>query len=338
MRIVVDAMGGDFAPLEIVKGSVEAARVYNLTILLVGDKEKIHKELAKYNLKGLQIEVIHAQEVIAMHEHPATAVRKKKESSIVIGTKLIKEGQGDALFSAGNTGAAMAASLLTLGRIKGIDRPAIASILPTVEGITLLLDAGANAESKSLNLYQYAVMGSIYADKILGVPKPKVGLLNIGEEDTKGNELYQTAHEMLKSSQINFIGNIEGRDITKGTADVVVCDGFVGNVVLKFGEGLVRDLMGMIKEEVSHGILAKIGAALLYYRLKKLKNRLDYTEYGGAPLLGINGISIIGHGSSDANAVKNGIRVAKECVENNFVTNIKESLQEKVEQELIDNA
>lgn len=326
MKIVVDAMGGDYAPLEVVKGAVEAAREYKLEIVLTGSEEQVHKELAKYDTKGLNIEVADAPEIIAMGEHPATAVRKKKQSSIVVANRLVKEGRGDAVVSAGNTGAAMAASFFNLGRIKGIDRPAIASLLPTTRGPALLLDVGANAECKPENLLQFAIMGSIYMNRIMGVENPRVGLLNIGEEETKGSELYQQTYQLLSGATINFIGNVEGRDITQSTADVVVCDGFVGNVVLKFAEGLSRDLFGMIKAEVKKGIISKIGAAMFFSRAKGLKKKLDQNEYGGAPLLGIDGVSIIGHGSSNAYAVKNAIRVAKECIESSFVEEIRKSI------------
>lgn len=326
MKIVVDAMGGDYAPIEIVKGAVDAAKEFGIEIILVGDELKINNELANYDTAKLSISVVHANEVIEMGEAPAVALRKKKDSSLVVGARLVKEGQGDAIVSAGNTGAAMGAALLGFGRIKGIHRPAIASVIPTIKGITLLLDVGANAECDPQNLLQFAVMGSIYSSKILGAKRPKVGLLNIGEEETKGNPVYIEAFKILKDSNLNFIGNVEGRDITGGVADVIVCDGFVGNVVLKFGEGLARDLMSMIKEELKQNVFVKIGAALVFSQAKGLKRRLDYAEYGGAPLLGVNGVCIIGHGSSDARAVKNAIRVAAECVSINVVKCIKESI------------
>lgn len=330
MKIVVDAMGGDFAPIETVKGAVEAAGELGVEIVLVGDENKVRAELANYDTEKLAISVVHAPEVIEMGEHPAGAIRKKKNSSIVVGARLVKEGAGDAIVSAGNTGAAMGSALLGFGRIKGIHRPAIAQIMPTVKGVTLLLDVGANAECDPQNLQQFAVMGSIYSSKILGAAYPRVGLLNIGEEETKGNPIYLEAYQLIKETGLNFIGNIEGRDITTGVADVVVCDGFVGNVVLKFGEGLARDLMSMIKEELKKNIFVKIGAALVFSQAKGLRKRIDYAEYGGAPLLGVNGICIICHGSSHARAVRNAIRVARECVETNVVRCIKESIGEKM--------
>lgn len=330
MKIAVDAMGGDYAPQEIVKGAVEAARTYNTGVVLVGDERRITEELDRYNTANLDLSIIHASEVIEMGEPPAVALRKKKDSSIVIGTKLVKEKQADAIVSCGSTGAAMGGALLGLGRIKGIDRPAIAGIIPTLKGRALLLDVGANAESKPSNLLQFGIMGHIYANKIMGCQNPKVALLNIGEEETKGNELYLESYRLLKNSNLNFVGNIEGRDITSGMADVVVCDGFTGNVVLKFGEGLARDLMVMIKEELKKNIFVKIGAALVFSQARGLRKKIDYAETGGFPLLGVNGLCIIGHGSSQARAVANAIRVAKEGVERHVVECIRESIHENL--------
>lgn len=333
MRVVVDAMGGDNAPREIVKGAVQAAREYSCEILLVGPTELIKKELAfatgqQEYAPVPRISIINADEVIEMNEHPAKAVRRKRNSSIVVGVGLVKEGKGDAFVSAGNTGAAMAASLLAYRPIAGIDRPAIASVLPTTKGATLLLDVGANADCKPNNLAQFGMMGQIYANKILGIQQPRVGLLNIGEEETKGNELSQTAYNLMKDwPGLNFKGNVEGRDIMEGKADVVVCDGFVGNVVLKFAEGLSKGLLTMIKEAAMSSLQGKLGGLLLKPALKGLKKKMDYTEYGGAPLLGLNGICIISHGSSNAYAVKNAIRVAGECVDNRIVEAIRESIE-----------
>ncbi len=329
MKIVVDAMGGDFAPVETVKGAVDAVKELGIEVILVGDEDKVNDELARYSTGKLPVSVIHAPEVIEMGEPPAVALRKKKNSSIVVGTKLVKEGVGDAIVSAGNTGAAMGSALLGFGRIKGIHRPAIASVIPTVKGKSLILDVGANAECDPQNLLQFAVMGSIYSKKILGVEKPKVGLLNIGEEETKGNPIYLEAYRLIKDTDLNFIGNIEGRDITAGIADVIVCDGFVGNVVLKFGEGLAKDLMSMIKEELKKNVFVKLGAAIILSHAKGLRKKIDYSEYGGAPLLGINGVCIICHGTSQAKAIKNAIRAARECVEMDVVNSIKRSIGEK---------
>lgn len=327
MKIVVDAMGGDYAPGEIVAGAVEAAKELGIEVILVGEEETVARELSQHNAEKLPITIVHAPETIGMGEPPAVALRKKRNSSIVIATKLVKEGAGDAVVSAGSTGAAMGAALLGLGRIRGIHRPAIAQFIPTIKGFALVLDVGANPESDAQNLQQFAVMGNIYSKYIMGINNPRVSLLNIGEEETKGNPLYLEAYKLIKETEtINFIGNIEGRDITSGAADVVVCDGFVGNVVLKFGEGLARDLMAMIKEELTRNIFVKIGAALVFSQAKGLKKRIDYAEYGGAPLLGVNGVAIICHGSSHALAIKNAVRVAKECVEKNVVGIIKDSI------------
>ncbi|MBU7005486.1 phosphate acyltransferase PlsX [Phosphitispora fastidiosa] len=329
MKIAVDAMGGDYAPVETVKGAVEASQELGLEIILVGDEVRIKKELAQYEIGKAAVSVIHAPEVIEMGEAPGAAIRKKKNSSIVVSTRLVKEGAADAVVSAGNTGAAMGAALLGLGRIKGIHRPAIASVLPTVKGRSLFLDVGANAVCDPQNLLQFAVMGSIYSNKILGATNPRIGLLNIGEEETKGNPLYVEAYQLIKESGLNFVGNVEGRDITGGIADVIVCDGFVGNIVLKFGEGLAKDLMSMLREEFMKNIFVKIGAALVFSQAKGLRKKIDYAESGGAPLLGVNGVAVISHGSSQARAIKNAIRVAKECVEIHVVNCIKDSITEK---------
>ncbi|MBE3585194.1 phosphate acyltransferase PlsX [Desulfofundulus thermocisternus] len=330
MKIAVDAMGGDHAPGEIVRGAVEAAREYRQKIILVGDQEKIMLELGQSPPE--QIEVFHAPEVIAMGEHPAVAVRKKKQSSIVQAVRLVREGEAVAVVSAGSTGAAMAASLLGLGRIQGIDRPAIASILPRNGGATLLIDAGANVDCKPQHLLQFAIMGSLYAEKILGIPSPRVGLLNVGEEETKGNELTLAALPLLRQAEnINFTGNVEGRDIFAGTVDVVVCDGFVGNIVLKAGEGLAIALLKMIKEEVTRSWLAKMGTALATSVFRCFEKRIDYAEYGGAPLLGVNGVSIICHGSSTARAIKNAIKRAREAVEAGLVDAIKSNVENTAE-------
>lgn len=328
MKIVVDGMGGDYAPDVVIDGAVLAVKEYNLEIIIVGNEEVLKNALLKTGYNGDKITIHNATEFISMGEHPGNAVRKKKDSSIVVGTKLVKEGIGDAFISAGNTGACMASALLGLGRIKGIQRPAIGTVMPTEKGVSLILDAGANADCKPINLFQFAIMGSIYAERILGIKNPTVGLLNIGEEETKGNELTLAAYPLLKESKLNFIGNIEGRDIFAGKADVVICDGFVGNVVLKLSEGLSTTIMRTIKNELMSNIIGKIGGLLIKKSMLKLKKRLDYAEYGGAPLLGVNGISIISHGSSNAVAIKNAIRVAKECIETEVVTSIKASLDD----------
>lgn len=328
MRIAVDAMGGDHAPEEIIKGALMAAENDpNVQLILVGKKERISPFLASTKLRNLSL--CDAAEVIAMDEHPANAVRKKKDSSIVVATRLVKAGEADAVVSAGSTGAQMAAGLLGLGRIKGIERPAIATVLPTPEGGKLILDVGANMDATPEQLSQYALMGSIYAEKILRIPNPRVGLLNVGSEEGKGNDLTQKAFPLLKSASLNFIGNIEGREVPYGRADVVVCEGFVGNVFLKTAEGLAGVLFQEIKEKITASTLRKLGALVLKPGLKEIAQMMDYAEYGGAPLLGVDGISIICHGSSKAKAISNAVRVARECVEIQLIEKIREGLLKK---------
>ncbi len=328
MRIAVDAMGGDHAPLEIIKGALEALKENtDLHIALVGREEDIKKHLPTGAYSG-RIEVINSREVITMDEHPATAYRKKKDASITVAAKLVKEKKAEALISAGSTGAQMVASLFGIGRLKGIDRPAIGTVLPTLTGKMLLLDAGANADCKPENLVQFAQMGNIYSQNILGVAEPRVGLVSIGEEEAKGNELTLQTHELLKQqTKLNFIGNVEGRDILTGKADVIVCDGFVGNTILKVIEGTASTLFTLLKEEIMKSSVSKAGALLMKPGFKNLKAKLDYTEIGGAPLLGIKGISIICHGSSNALAIKNAINVAAECINNEFVKHLQESVE-----------
>lgn len=325
MKIAVDAMGGDYAPQEIVTGAIEAAKDYGLPVILVGDEDQVYQCMEGHQPSGL-VTVMHAPEVIGMSEQPAVAVRRKKNSSIVIATRLVREGEADALVSAGSTGAAMAAALLGLGRIKGIDRPAIAGVLPREKGYTVLLDAGANVDCKPHHLLQFGVMGYLYAEKILGQENPRVGLLSNGEEETKGDETTLAAYPLLKRAPVNFIGNVEGRDIFKGTVDVVVCDGFVGNIVLKAGEGLAQALFKMMREEMTKTWPAKVGTAMAAPAMKGIQKRLDSAEYGGFPLLGVNGVAIISHGNSKARAIKNAIRVARESVDNHLVTAILESI------------
>jgi glycerol-3-phosphate acyltransferase PlsX len=319
-------MGGDFAPREVVRGALQAALEYGLSVILVGDEKLIHAEIDNSDAGGL-VSVVHTTEVIEMGEHPAVAVRRKKDSSIVRATQLVKEGEASAVVSAGSTGAAMTSALLYLGRIKGIDRPAIAGVLPSEQGFSLMLDVGANVDCKPANLLQFGIMGCQYAKKIMGISNPRVGLLSNGEESTKGNEVTLAALPLLQSAGIDFIGNVEGRDIFNGDVDVIVCDGFVGNIVLKAGEGMAGMLLKMIKEEINKSWLAKIGAVMAIPALKALQKRLDYNEYGGAPFLGVNGVSIICHGSSKAMAIKNAVRLARDSVDNFLVEEIRESME-----------
>ncbi len=330
MKIAIDAMGGDYAPTEIVKGTVETAiAAPELELVLVGDKERIEKELGMFSTKPANISIFPSSEVIGMGDHPATAVRQKKDASVVVANRLVKEGKADAVVSAGSTGAAMAASLLLLGRVKGIKRPAIGTMIPTQKAPMLLLDAGANADVKPENLVQFAQMGSIYMEKVWQRKNPRVGLVNIGEEETKGNELVIAAHQALKKVTINFCGNIEGRDIPAGEVDVAVCDGFVGNIILKLLEGLAKSFGVMLKDAFTTSWRTKLGAALVLPGLRLFKQKLDPSEYGGAPLLGLKGVSIISHGSSNAKAIKNAIRVAKETIEADVVGKITERIREE---------
>jgi len=328
VRIAVDAMGGDFAPREIVRGALEAAKEYAIGIILVGDEGQIKAEVEASGCDtGGLVSIVHAAEVIGMNEqHPAVAVKRKKNASIVKATRLVKEGAAAAVVSAGSTGAAMATALIVMGRIKGIDRPAIAGVLPNENGMTVLLDAGANVDCKPQNLLQFGVMGYLYAKKILEIAEPRVGLLSNGEEATKGNETTLAAYPLLSGAGFNFIGNIEGRDIFRGTVDVVVCDGFIGNIVLKTGEGIAGSLFKMMKEEITKSWLAKMGTVITEPALRGFRKRIDYTEYGGAPLLGVNGVLIVCHGSSTAKAIKNAVGLAADSAGKHLVAAIMDSV------------
>ena len=328
MRIAVDAMGGDFAPKEIVRGALDAAKKYDCEIMLIGDEGKIRAELHGEDIETLGISIVHAAEVIGMDEHPAEAVRMKKNASVVVATRLVKEGVCHAVFSAGSTGAAAAAAQLILRRIRGVGRPAIATPMPTLDGVTLMLDSGANVDSRPEHLVQSAVMGSLYAQYVFGIEQPRVGLLNIGEEETKGNEQAKETYPLLRAEpNIRFCGNAEGRDVPKGNFDVVICDGFVGNVVLKFAEGLAKTILGLIREEIhGAGLMARLGALLLMPTLRRLGKRLDVREYGGAPLLGVNGCCVIGHGSSDAKSVASAIGVTVDYVNGKVLDQIRDAL------------
>ncbi len=315
MKIAVDAMGGDFAPQKIVEGAVLAAREYQTPIILVGKKNVIVAELAKHDTKNLPIFIEHASDIIEMHESPSKASRYKQDSSIVVATRLVAQGKADAVVSAGNSGAVMTSALRYLGRIPGVYRPMIATIIPTQKGSCLVADAGANTDCKPEYLLQFAIMSKIAAETILNISQPRVGLLSIGEEKEKGSALTKRAFPLLESCPyIKFIGNVEGRDIPKGTADVIICDGFVGNVVLKTIEGTAESIQRMIKTIICSSLVAKIGFLCMRHLFKNLKKKLDYAEYGGAPLLGVKGTSIIAHGKSSAKAMKNAIRVAQQCV------------------------
>ncbi|MFY9564348.1 MAG: phosphate acyltransferase PlsX [Limnochordia bacterium] len=318
MKIAVDGFGGDYAPEQVVAGCLQAASEDRIPILLTGDQAVLAPLIAGRPGSEL-IEIVHASEQIGMDEAPVEAVRAKKDASLTVAARLVKDKEAAGLVSAGNTGACMAAALFIIGRIKGIERPAITSLMPTVKGICLMVDVGANVDCRPSHLAQFAQMGAIYAQRVLGRPNPRVGLLNIGEEPSKGNDAAQKAYPLLSCADINFIGNIEGRDIPGGEADVVVCDGFVGNIVLKFAEGLGLGMFSMLKEELTASLPRKLAAAVLRPGLAKIKKKMDYAEYGGAPLLGVKGTVIIAHGSSNAKAIRNAIRVAKEAASNGVV-------------------
>lgn len=319
MRIVLDGMGGDNAPEEIVKGAVEASKLISDEIIIVGQEELILEELKKYSYDDQKISIVHASQVIENEDTPVRAVRRKKDSSMVVGINMIKNGEGDLFISAGNTGALMAGSLFNLGRIQGIDRPALGSVYPILGSEpALLVDAGANSECKPNNLLEFAMMGSIYMDKVIGRTNPRVGLVNLGVEENKGSTLTKAAYELLDKSHMNFVGNVEAREVPRGACDVIVCDGFVGNVILKLTEGLALNIMKLLKNKFTAGMKAKLGSIFLMDKFKEIKSEFDYTEYGGAPILGVKGPVVKMHGSSNANAVKNtilkGIPFAKENV------------------------
>lgn len=312
LKIAVDAMGGDNAPANEVAGAVAACRQWGCQVILIGDSERLAAELAKHRTEGLSLEIQHASEVVGMEDSASDAVRKKKDSSIRVAFDLVKQERASAVVSAGNSGATMAAGMAVLKRIKGIDRPAIATLLPNLIDQTMVLDMGANVDCKPINLYQFAIMGSIYVEYVLGKSRPKVGLLSNGEEAKKGNELTRETHQLLKDSELNYVGYVEGGDIYNGHVDVVVCDGFVGNVLLKVSEGLAVAVGTMLRREIEERFWARIGYLLSRPAFKSFKQKINPAEYGGAPLLGIAGTGIICHGSSDPVAISIAIRQAAE--------------------------
>lgn len=327
MKIIVDAMGGDYAPGAVVEGAIAAVKEYNVEVTLVGDEAKIKSLLAKNKYSGSNISLYPASEVIGMSESAASSVRRRRDSSIVVGVNLVKEGKGDAFFSAGNTGAVVCAAVLGLGLLPGIERPGIAIVTPTLKDNSLIIDVGANIDPKPSQLMQYGIMADIYCRYILNKPNPSIGLLNIGEEEVKGPDFIKETHELLGKSKLNFIGNVEGKDLFTGKCDIIICDGFVGNVALKVSESAAEAMQIFLKRHLLSSILGKIGLVFLLPSLKSLKKDLDYAEYGGAPLLGINGVAIIGHGRSNVKAIKNAIRVAKEEVERGCNEKILEAIK-----------
>jgi glycerol-3-phosphate acyltransferase PlsX len=316
MRIALDAMGGDYAPAVTVEGAIETLSYYDdIDIILVGDELSVRAELQSKKYSPDRISIKHASQAVGMDESPSVAIRKKKDSSIRKAIELVKQGEADAMISAGNSGVVMGTALLLLKPSPHVDRPAIAAIMPTYKAPFVLIDAGANLYCKPENLLQFALMGNTYCEVIFGRVKPKVGLISTGEEDSKGNELIRDTFKLLKNADLNFIGNIDGKDIFSGKADVVVCDGFTGNVILKTSEGLADAIIKMLKREVAHLTAGRVAYLLMKPALKSFKKKTDYDEYGGAPLLGINGTCIISHGRSTAKAIRNAMRVAADLAE-----------------------
>jgi glycerol-3-phosphate acyltransferase PlsX len=326
MRIAVDAMGGDFGPKAVVPGALAAASDFGLDILLVGLESAIRRETERHASQGSRVTIVDAPEAIGMGEG-LLSFRKKKASSIRVGAQLVRDGAADAFVSMGNTGAVVYISRDVLGALKGVDRPALALLVPGIEGQTLLLDVGANANCQPHNLVQFALMGKIFMEAVAGVPDPRIGLMSIGEEKGKGNDLVKEAFDRLQTAPLRFIGNVEGKDLFSGAADVVVSDGFTGNVALKVSEGVVQSVMSMARHEITKNIFAKLGYLLMKRHLKKVYKKIDYSEYGGAQLLGVDGVCIIGHGRSNPTAVRNAIGLAREFVAN--------KVQEKIQTEIL---
>ncbi len=337
MYIALDAMGGDNAPDCNIEGAVQFTKEYGIGVYLVGKREVLENKLKKYNNPvKLPIEIVDAEETIEMDEPPSIAVRKKRKSSMYIAGKLVREGKASAFVSAGNTGAAMAISKFIVGAAEGIERPGIAVAFPTKKGKpTVLIDVGANVDSKPIHLVYFALMGYTYVKEMLKISQnPKIGILSIGEEEGKGNDLVKDTYPLLKSTKLNFVGNAEGRDIFTGDFDVIVCDGFVGNVVLKTSESLGSIIVEMIKDEVNKSFISKIGALLMLPAIKRFKKKADFSEYGGAPLLGTKGTCIITHGRADAKAIKNALKVASEFEKQHFNDKLKENIKNLLPEEL----
>lgn len=326
MRIIVDAMGGDNAPLEILKGCALAAKEYQIEFLLTGNKALIEQTISENHLDLGQYEIVHTDEVVTMEDEPTCVIKDKKESSLGKAFTLLKQGEGDAVVSAGSTGAVLVGATMTVGRIKGIKRPALATLLPGDTGPAMLIDCGANVECRSEMLLQFGIMGSVYMNKIQSVDNPRVMLANVGTEDSKGGTLQKETFELLKQSPVNFCGNIEGRDILSGIADVIVSDGFSGNLILKTCEGVAGMMYANLKEIFKKNFVSKLAAAMVMSGLKVFKKKMDYTEYGGAPLMGISKPVIKAHGSSNAVAFKNALRQAREYYQNNVISEIQSSI------------
>lgn len=323
-------MGGDHGPAPNVEGAIQAAAELDVAVVLVGDEARLQAQLQRMGCRDPRITIRHAPQVVEMHESPAQVARKKRQSSVWIATELVKAGEAEAVISAGNTGAAMVAAFFVLELTKGVERPAIATMLPTLTGHAVMLDVGANVDCTANHLEQFALMGNEYAKHVLGKVNPRVGLLSIGEEDSKGNEVTKEAFKLLKASPINFIGNVEGRDVYSGEADVVVCDGFIGNVALKISEGVADTIKKLLLKEIGGSFLGRLAYPLIAAPLLKLKRKIDYAEFGGAPLLGVNGICMICHGRSSAKAIKNAIRRAKSLAESRMTDLIRQDIEESL--------
>ena len=329
MKIAVDAMGGDFAPQAIVEGAYLAAKNHGVRVILVGDEDQVSKELSKYPTSKLPIYLHHAPHVVAMHDSPSVVIRRMKDTSIKVAIDLSREGEATGIVSAGNSGAAMALAMYLFKKLEGVDRPAIATTHPTPNGLTVLIDSGGNVDCKAYHLVQFAMMGDAYAKYILGTKEPRIGILSNGEEEGKGNELTREAHEILSKADMNYIGYVEGRDLNSGEVDVIVCDGFVGNVALKISEGLWETISAILKWEAQDNIRAKVAYFLMKRAMRRLEKRLDYSEYGGAPLLGINGNCVISHGSSNGKAIMNAILLASNLAKNRLNEHLIQELKEK---------
>lgn len=332
MKIAIDGMGGDNAPKSNVEGVVSAIKEYNIDIIITGDKDALEKEFENYEFDRSKLEIVHTTEIIENEDKPVKAIRSKKDSSMVVALRLVKEGKADAVVSAGNTGALLAGGLFVVGRIKGIDRPCLCPAIPNVKrSMTIIADGGANADCKPRNLVEFAAMTNIYSKKVLGIENPRISLANVGAEEGKGNDLMKKSYEELKNMDINFIGNLEARDVINAKTDVIVCDGFTGNILLKSAEGVAMSVMGLLKETFLSSTKGKIGAMLLKDDLRKLKSFMDYAEYGGAPLLGVNGGVIKAHGSSNSKAIKNAINQGIKFAQGNVLRDIEEFVQSSKE-------
>jgi glycerol-3-phosphate acyltransferase PlsX len=328
MKIALDAVGGDHGPAPCVEGALQAVKECDVDVILVGDETILKRECERQSGHDPRLSFKHASQVVEMHESPAAVARKKRDSSIWVATELVKSGEAVAVVSPGNTGASMVASFFVLGLIKGVERPAIATSLPTLSGEAIMLDVGANVDCSAKHLEQFALMGNEYGKHLLSKPNPRVGLLSIGEEDSKGNEVTKEAFKLLKSSSMNFVGNVEGRDVYSGIADIVVCDGFIGNVALKISEGVAEMIKRLLLKEISGHFFGRLAYPLIAGPLANLKRKIDYAEFGGAPLLGVNGVTMICHGRSSAKAIKNAIRRAKGMAEGG----VRELIQRDIEE------